>query len=77
MKNLRDFIVGFLGLTVILVVAIFGGAIIFSYPLKWLWNWLFVDLFNFPRIDFWKAFGLLLISGLLFRSYHGNGKSNS
>ena len=32
----------------------------------WLWNWVAVDLFNAPVIDFWQACGLYWLSAIFF-----------
>ena len=41
---------------------------IFVIPTWILWNWLVPELFGLPRISFFQALGLLLLSGMLFRS---------
>lgn len=57
-----------LGLGVLLVVAL-----MMTLPLMWLWNWLMPVIFSLPKIGAMQAFGLILMSGLLFR----NGSSSS
>jgi hypothetical protein len=37
-----------------------------SLPTWLLWNWLMPELFGLPSINFFQAFGLLLLSGFLF-----------
>jgi len=37
-----------------------------------LWNWLMPMLFGLPRITFWQAWGVLLLSRILFGSLHGS-----
>jgi len=39
-----------------------------AWPLQLLWNWLMTDLFGLARISFWQAWGLFILSGLLFKS---------
>lgn len=51
----------------LLMVAIFGGVIMF------LWNWLVPDLFGGPTINFWQALGLLLLSKILFSGFNKHG----
>lgn len=46
---------------------IFGTALIFAFPVKWLWNYLMPDLFSLQYIGFWQAFCLLLLTGILFK----------
>jgi hypothetical protein len=53
----------FIGL---LVVAI--GAL-FALPVMWLWNEVVVNHLGLTKaLDFWHAWGLLVLCGLLFRS---------
>jgi hypothetical protein len=33
----------------------------------WLWNWIAVGLFGLPVVGFWEAFGIWLLSGILFK----------
>jgi len=52
-------------LTAILIIAI--TAVILGLPLMWLWNWLIPTIFNLPKITFWQALGINLLSILLFK----------
>jgi hypothetical protein len=36
-----------------------------------LWNWLLPSLFGWRAITFWQSLGLLLLSRILFGSWHG------
>lgn len=49
-----------------------GGEVV-----KLLWNWLLPTLFNWPRIGFWQALGLLALCRILFGGLgmHGSGRS--
>lgn len=38
---------------------------------KLLWNWLVPVVFNGPRIDYWQALGLLILSKILFWGFGG------
>ena len=52
----------------ILFVFLFGEAV------KYLWNWLVPALFTGAHlITFWQALGLLLLSRILFGSWHRGG----
>ncbi len=58
---------------VIGIVAMFAGlvlgiAILFSLPVWLLWNWLMPTIFGVTKISIFQAFGILLLSGILFRS---------
>lgn len=33
---------------------------------QWLWNMTMPDVFNLKKINYWQAFRLMLIAGLLF-----------
>ena len=59
-------------LLVILIVAII--AIILSFPVMWLWNWLMPTIFDLVEISFWQALGINLLCGFLFRSSSSNSK---
>jgi hypothetical protein len=49
----------------ILAVALFG------WITMTLWNWLVPVLFNGPVISIWQAFGLLILSKILFSGFSG------
>lgn len=57
------------GLT-LLVALIAAILIAFMYAgiLMWLWNAILVVLFNIPVITYWQAFGIYIISNILFNS---------
>jgi len=51
-------------------------AILFAFPIKWLWNWLMPVIFDLPRINVWQALGLNILSALLLKSYKYKPKNN-
>jgi hypothetical protein len=53
-----------LGLVIAVVLSLALGCAV-----MWLWNWLMPALFRLPRINFWQAVGLLLLSHILFKSH--------
>lgn len=55
-------VLAFLGFLVVIVFAFIMG-----FPIMWLWNWLMPVLFGLVRINIWKAIGLNILCGLLFR----------
>lgn len=61
-----------IGGIVVAFVVLLGMAFLVGFPVCWLWNWLMPHIFGLPKIGFWEAWGLLLLSGLLF-----SGKSGS
>jgi hypothetical protein len=43
-----------------------------------LWNWLMPDIFGLPRLNYWKAWGLFILSCILFKNVGGgNSESNN
>ena len=59
---------GLVGKMIILAAWLAVISAIFVVPTWLLWNWLMPQLFDLPRVSFFQAFGLLLLSGMLFRS---------
>jgi hypothetical protein len=54
-------------LVVLLWVAVLvAGGVISVVPVWLLWNVLMPDLFGTPKLTFWQAFGLVILTGLLF-----------
>lgn len=56
--------------SILLVSFIAGTLIAFMYAgiLMWLWNAILVVLFNIPVVTYWQAFGIYIISNILFGS---------
>ncbi|WP_286858104.1 MULTISPECIES: hypothetical protein [Sphingobacterium] len=54
-------------------VAIIIGVFLLVALLQYLWNTLMCDIFNLKAISYWQAFGLFLLSRILFG--RGFGKS--
>ena len=51
----------------------------FVFVTMWLWNWLVPDLFHGPVITFWQAFGLLILSKIIFSGFgkkHGGPRGH-
>ena len=57
-----------LGKVIIAGFIILVIASILALPLKWLWNWLMPILFELPKITFWQALGISMLSSILFKS---------
>jgi hypothetical protein len=49
-------------------------AFLMALPVMWLWNWLMPSIFGLIKINFWKALGINLLSGFLFKSTNYNSK---
>lgn len=60
-----------------IILAVFL-AFIFGYFVMLLWNWIMPILFGLPEIDYWLAFGIIILSRLIFGGFgHGHPhKSN-
>ena len=58
-------------LGILLFMAIGGGSVML------LWNWLLPSLFDWPRITFWQALGLLALCRILFGGLGRHGSSGS
>jgi positive regulator of sigma E activity len=44
-------------------------AVVFGFVVMALWNWLMPDLFGLKTITFYQAWGLVLLSHILFKSF--------
>ena len=51
-----------------LVIWVGFFALLTALPVMLLWNYLMPDLLGLTEIDFWQAFGLTLLTGLLFKN---------
>ena len=43
-------------------------ALLLGLFVQWLWNWLMPDIFGLKTISFWQAWGLVLLSHILFKA---------
>lgn len=57
------------GLIVVGLGLLFLISLILSLPVMWLWNWVCVDVFDLKEITWLHAWGLSLLSGILFSSH--------
>lgn len=53
------------GLSLVCGIVVLGVFIV-----VWLWNWLMPVIFRLPMIGFWQAFGLLVLTTILFNRPH-------
>lgn len=59
-----------------IVLAVFL-AFIFGYFVMLLWNWIMPTLFGLPVIDYWMAFGIIILARLIFGGFgHGHSDNN-
>jgi hypothetical protein len=59
-------IIGWVSLGLVVAVLL---SLLLGYGVMWLWNWLMPAIFKLPRINYWQAVGLLVLSHLLFKSH--------
>jgi hypothetical protein len=56
-----------------------GLLFLFGWVVMLLWNWLMPDIFGLKRLTYWQAWGLLLLSHILFKNFgsgHSSGRSD-
>lgn len=56
------------GLMIFGLINIVIIGIVLSIPIYFLWNWLMPTIFGLKTITIFQAWGLLIISGMLFKS---------
>lgn len=52
-----------------IVVAVFF-ALVFGLAVKALWNWIMPPVFGLAVISYWQAFGIIILSKILFSGMH-------
>ncbi len=73
----REFHPAIKALVIIAGIAFLGGIfILMGFVVSWLWNWLMPVLFRLPTIGFWQAWGLLLLTTILFNRPHSVGEAS-
>ncbi|TVQ18087.1 MAG: hypothetical protein EA382_18165, partial [Spirochaetaceae bacterium] len=55
---------------------IIGAIFLFGLFVRILWNWLMPEIFGLPEITYWQAWGLLILSMILFKDF-GSGSKES
>lgn len=63
-----DKIVTILGGFVLLALVVAGFGLLFSLPVMLLWDWLMPTIFGLKEITWLQAWGVLVLSGFLFKS---------
>jgi hypothetical protein len=51
------------------IIVLFAVSALMSLPVMLLWDWLMPKIFGLPEINWFQAWGLLFLSGLLFKSH--------
>lgn len=54
-----------------------GVALLFGFVVMWLWNWLMPDIFGLKRISYWQAWGLVVLSWILFKNFDSSDSGGS
>lgn len=63
---------GFLmGIGIIALIFLFGWVVML------LWNWLMPEIFGLEKLSYWQAWGLLILSSILFKGFPSGGDDSS
>ena len=55
-----------------------GFLFLFGWAVMLLWNWLMPDIFGLKTLTYWQAWGLLVLTSILFKNPgHGGGPMHS
>lgn len=61
------------GVTVVALIVVTAVlSALFALPVMWLWNGLMPLIFKLPVISYLQAWGLMILSGFLFKSSASN-----
>ena len=63
----------------LMAIGFIGLIFLFGWVVMLLWNWLMPEIFGLTQISYWQAWGLLVLSSILFKSFpsgsnEGGGK---
>ncbi len=70
--NLFIRILKIIGVTIAGIAAAAVIALLFGLLVELLWNWLMPEIFGLPTINYWQAFGLIILAKIFFGSGHGH-----
>jgi len=56
-----------------IILFVIVAAVVLGFVVKELWNVLIPPIFGWHVITFWQAFGLLILSKILFGGFHRHG----
>ena len=65
------------GMVLLGVIAAAAFALIFGFVVRALWNWLMASIFGLTTINYWQAFGLVILARLLVGSMGHNDHEHS
>ena len=57
-------------------IGIIGLIFLFGWVVMLLWNWLMPEIFGLKQLSYWQAWGLLILSSILFKSFPSGGNDN-
>lgn len=63
-KFARSICMDIFAIVIIALVSVIG-----AIPTYFLWNWLMPEIFGLKAIMFWQAWGLVFLSGILFKKF--------
>jgi|GEM_PF-873162 len=66
------FFLGFL-----MAIGFIGLIFLFGWVVMLLWNWLMPEIFGLQQVTYWQAWGLLVLSSILFKSFPSGGSNES
>ncbi len=72
-RNLGEKIVVGIGLGIVGLAAAAGLFFLFGWVVMSLWNWLMPEIFGLGTVTYWQAWGLLVLSSILFKGFGGSG----
>ena len=72
---MKDFL-GVIGAIVIAIVILLLVAVLFAIPTLLLWNWLMPVLFGLKTITLFQAWGVNLLTSILFKSNYKSIKKD-
>jgi len=54
-------------------IGFIGLIFLFGWVVMLLWNWLMPEIFGLKQVSYWQAWGLLVLSSILFKSFPPSG----
>jgi len=57
-------------------IGIIGLIFLFGWVVMLLWNWLIPEIFGLKQLSYWQAWGLLILSSILFKSFPSGGNDS-
>ena len=63
-----------IGILAIIIVAVVS--LVAAIPTYFLWNWLMPTIFSIKTVTFWQAWGIVFLTGILFKNAGSSNKSD-